>query len=146
MFGLDSCVQAFLKGVPRFHNVCGQLRLECCEGGVVMRLRVHGLPCGACQTFYRVGVDGGCGCRGLELAVVPAWQGEIAATCFLGGFTPENLVRRCACLSMNDGCGVRVADGIFHPCCGMEEVGACRPMCCAPRLPLYPSLPCCPFG
>ena len=147
MFGFDSCVQALLKGAPRFCQACGQLRLQRCEGGVVMQLRVRALPCGACRSFYWVGIEGGCGCRDIELAVVPAWQGEIAATCYLGGFSPENLVRRCACLAMNDGCGARVAEGVFRPCCGMteERPGRC-PACCAPGMPLYPSLPDCLSG
>ena len=143
MFGLDSCVCAVLKGVPRFHNVCGQVRIQDCDGGVVMQLRAWGLPCGACQSFYRLVIDGGCGCPPIELAVVPAWQGEAAATCFLGGFSPENLIRRCVCLAMNGPCGGRVAEGVLRPCYGLEEMGERRPRCMPP---LYPSLPCCPFS
>jgi|GEM_PF-4745211 len=152
MFGLDQCVQAFLKGTPRFHHVCGQVRIQCCEGGVVLQLRVRGLPCGACQSCYRFGIEGGCGCPALELAGVPAWQGEAALTCYMGGFTPESLIRRCAYLAGRDGCGVRVADGVFRPCCGLwPEMDGCRakqPACCEeacrplmPRgRPLYPAL------
>lgn len=147
MFGLDSCVQALLKGVPRFHNVCGQVRMQEYDGGVVMQLRVSGLPCGACQSFYRLCVEGGCGCPSLELAVLPAWQGEAAATCFLGGFSPESLIRRCVFLAMNGSCGGRVADGVFRPCRGMDmDMCDCRPSCRAPCAPLYPSLRPCALG
>ena len=145
MFGLDSCAQAFLKGAPRFHNVCGQVRVQCCEGGVVVQLRVRGLPCGARACFYRLSVDGGCGCPPLELPAVPVWQGEAALTCYMGGFSPENLIRRCAYIAMNDGCGARVAEGVFRPCCGMTEERRCT-ACCAPRMPLCASLPDCRSG
>ena len=155
MFGLDSCVQAFLKGSPRFHNVCGQVRVQRCEGGVVIQLRVRGLPCGACPCFYRLSVEGGCGCPSLELAIVPAWQGDAALTSYMGGFTPESLIRRCACLAMDGGCGGCIADGVFRPCCDQPACGgfscaSCAPPCCPPpcgfNKPLYPALPPCFCG
>ena len=140
MFGLDSCVQAPLRGTPRFHCAHGQIRLQCCEGGVIMQLRMHDLPCGACPDFYCLWVDGGCGCPPLELADVPAWRGEAALTCYLGGFAPENLARRCVYLSMGEGRDGRVAEGILQPCRdGYPEPPACRPRPCRP-----PSPPCRP--
>ena len=146
MFGLDSCVQAPLRGTPRFHGAHGQIRLQCCEGGVVVQLRMHGLPCGACPDFYRLWVEGGCGCPPLELAEAPAWRGEAALTCFVGGFAPENLVRRRVFLSMGDGCDGRVAEGVLLPCRGAccEEEPVCRRRPCRPIPPpcppLYPEL------
>ena len=116
MFGLDACVQAVLRGAPRFHRACGRVRLKCCDGGVIMQLRMHNLPCGACPAFYRLRVREGCGCPALDLAEVPCWQGEAALTCFLGGFTPENLTRRCVCLCMNGGPDGLIADGVLQPC------------------------------
>ena len=142
MFGLDSCVQAPLRGAPRFHGAYGQVRLQCCEGGVMMQLRVHGLPCGACPDFYRLWVEGGCGCPPLELAEVPAWRGEAALTCFLGGFAPENLVRRRVCLAMGEGRDCCVAEGTLQPCRGdcYERPGCCPAACCRPEPPPCPPL------
>lgn len=140
MFGLDSCVQAPLRGTPRFHGAHGQVRLQGCDGGVVLQLRMRGLPCGACLDSYRLWVEGGCGCPALELAGVPAWRGEAALTCYLGGFAPENLACRCVCLSMGDGCDGRIAEGILQRCCDQRpEPKRCerpRPSCA----PIYPEM------
>lgn len=142
MFHLNSCVQAALTGTPRFHGAHGLIRLECCEGGVMMRLRVRGLPCGTCPDTYCLRVEGGCGCPVLALAEVPAWRGEAALTCFLGGFAPENLIHRCACLCMGDRWDGRVAEGIFKPCRGecAEADDCCRRPVCRPPRPLCPPL------
>ena len=141
MFGLDPCAQALLKGLPRFHNACGQVRIQGCDGGAVVQLRVSGLPCAACPCFYRLCVEGGCGCPPIELTAVPAWQGEAALTCYTGGFSPDSMIRRRVSLTMSGGCGERVAEGVFRPC-GCAEAEPCcrRPLRCAPCLPLYPRL------
>ena len=147
MFGLDSCVQAPLRGTPRFHGAHGQIRLECCEGGVILRLRVRGLPCGACPDFYRLWVEGGCGCPPLALADVPAWRGEAALTCYVGGFAPENLVGRRAYLSMGEGRDGRVAEGALQPCrdCCYDEGPGCRDeRPCRRTRPCRPAPPPCP--
>ncbi|MBO4299399.1 MAG: hypothetical protein J5998_11430, partial [Clostridia bacterium] len=100
------------------------------------------------RSVYILRVTGGCGCPPVELASVPAWRGEAAMTCYMGGFAPENLIRRCAVLCMSDACGSCVAEGVFRPCCGEGTAccDACRPACppcmpvMTPRAPLYPAL------
>ena len=156
MFDHQSCAQAFLKGSPRFHSICGQIRIQCCDGGVVVQLRLRGLPCaGMSQGFLCLRIEGGCGCPCIELAPVPVWQGEAAMTYLMGGFSPDSLIRRVVCLS--DPCGGQLADGVFQPCCASpcpppKPCDPCRPVCpplkpcdsCRPVCPPKPCDPCRP--